>query len=131
MALRTIYSFQGLLSESLFSFRLFQREGEHRNIEPKMKVKLKSSNGKRLSAQIIRQTFITSDERIIDVPTGKIPLPRKKTPFTKTCKKRISTKKKKDGKNFRKSVRSQSLPECNSSGSDLETHFAPQTKDSK
>lgn len=69
-----------------------------------------------------------SHERIKkDVPTGKIPSPRKKTPLTKTGKKRKSSKKK-DGKNFRKSLRSQSLPECNSSGSDLETHFAPQTK---
>ena len=61
------------------------------------------------------------------MPAGKIPLPKKKRPLTKTCKKRKSTKKI-DGKNFRKSLRSQSLPGCNSSGSDLETHFAPQTK---
>lgn len=42
--------------------------------------------------------------------------------------KRRNLPKRKTEKNFRKSLRSQSLPECNSSGSDLETHFAPQTK---
>ena len=40
------------------SLRLFQREGDFGNIEPKMKVKLKSSNGKRLSAQMIRQQIL-------------------------------------------------------------------------
>ena len=69
-----------------------------------------------------------SDERMKkDVPCGKNPLPKKKIPPTKTGKKRKSTKKN-DGKNFRRSPRSQSLPDCNSSGSDLETHFAPQRK---
>jgi len=62
-----------------------------------------------------------------DVTAGKISVSKKKCLHTKTTKRRKS-KKKMDGKTFRKSLRSQAPPECNSSGSDLATHFAPKAK---
>lgn len=95
-------------------------EGE---VEVQQRKKSKRSNG--TTANFANSE---SDKRMKkDVPCGKNPLPKKKSPPTKTGKKRKSTKKN-DGKNFRKSLRSQSLPDCNSSGSDLEIHFAPQRK---
>ena len=131
MALKTICGFQVLPSENLFNFRLFQREGaarKHRakdegEVEVQQRKKIKRSNGTTTNS-----SNSESDKRKKkDVPGGKIPLPKKKSPFTKTGKKRKSTKKL-DGKNFRKSLRRQSPTDCNSSGSDLETHFAPQTR---
>jgi len=61
------------------------------------------------------------------VTAGKISVTKKKCLHTKTTKRRKS-KKQMDGKIFRKSLRSQAPPECNSSGSDLETDFAPKAK---
>ena len=95
-------------------------EGE---VEVQQRKKIKRSKG---TTAIYANS--ESDERMKkDVPGGKIPLPKKKSPLTKTGKKRRSNKKN-DGKNFRKSLRRQSLPDCNSSGSDMETHIAPQTR---
>lgn len=94
-------------------------EGE---VEVQQRKKIKRSKG---TTAIYANS--ESDERMKkDVHGGKIPLP-KKSPLTKTGKKRRSNKKN-DGKNFRKSLRRQSLPDCNSSGSDMETHIAPQTR---
>ena len=129
MALKTICGFQVLPSENLFNFRLFQREGaarKHRakdegEVEVQQRKKIKRSNGTTANS-----ANSESDKRKKkDVPGGKIPLPKKKSPFTKTGEKK---KKKLDGKNVRKSLRRQSPPDFNSSGSDLETHFAPQTR---
>ena len=93
-------------------------EGE---VEVQQRKKIKRSNG----GMTANTAHLASEQRTKkDVPAET----KKKYPHTsKTCKKR-KTRKKIDGKNFRTSLRSQSLPECNSSGSDLESHFAPQAK---